>query len=103
MREELAHLFFHLLDCKVLTGILVYLVGKLCAVVNHLLHSHILLKLAILVAVDAVILTAAAVGVCPFVIVSQRHSATLTEILFHVIFPQRYKLFPERASDSEFL
>lgn len=83
MREELAHLFFHLLDCKVLTGILVYLVGKLCAVVNHVLHSHILLKLAILVAVDAVIFVWRAIGICTDDFICERHSATLTEFHFH--------------------
>ena len=56
MREELAHLFLHLLDCGILTGIFVYLVGELGAVVYHLLHSHILLELTVLVTVDAVIL-----------------------------------------------
>ena len=52
MREELAHLFLHLLDCEILTGVFVYLAGELCTVVNHLLHSHILCELTVLVGVS---------------------------------------------------
>lgn len=63
MREELAHLLLHLLNCQILTGILVYHIGELCAVVNHLLHSHILRKPAILVAVNTVILIGCTVGI----------------------------------------
>lgn len=86
MREELAHLLFHLLDCKILTGVFVYLLGELGAVVYHLLHSHILRELAILVAVDAVILVLCAIGIRAFVVVSQRHSTALTKFHFHCHF-----------------
>ena len=56
MREELAHLLLHLFDCEVLSGVLVYLISELGAVVYHLFHSHILHELAVFIAVDAVIL-----------------------------------------------
>ena len=86
MREELAHLLFHLLDCKVLTGVFVYLVGELGAVVNHLLHSHILRELAVLVAVDAVIFIGRAIRICAEDFIGERHSAALTEFHFHCYF-----------------
>lgn len=42
-------------------------------------------ELAIFVAIDAVIKIATSIGVCPTIIVGQRHAATLAEFLFHVI------------------
>ena len=54
MREEPAHLLFHLFDSEILPRVPVYLVGKLSAVVNHLLHCHVLRELAVFVAVNAV-------------------------------------------------
>lgn len=42
-------------------------------------------ELAIFVAIYAVIKIATSIGVCPTVVVDQRHAATLAEFLFHVI------------------
>ena len=53
MREELAHHFLCLFYCQILSQLFVDFIGELGAVVNHLLHSHILCELAVLVAVDA--------------------------------------------------
>ena len=54
-RKELAHHFLCLFSCQVLSRLLVDFLRELGAVVNHLLHSHILRKIAVLVAVDAII------------------------------------------------
>ena len=83
MRKELAHLFLHLLDCEILTGAFVYLAGELCTVVNHLLHSHILCELTVLVAVSAVIFIERAIGIRAEDFICERHSAALTEFHFH--------------------
>lgn len=83
MREEPAHHFFRLLYGKVLSGLTVYLVGELRAVIDHLLHSHILRELAVLIAVDAVIFIGCAIGIRAADFIRERHSATLTELLFH--------------------
>ena len=86
MREELAHLLFHLLDCKILTGVFVYLVGELGAVVYHLLHSHVLRELAVLVTVDAEIFVGRAISIRTEDFTCERHSAALTEFHFHCFF-----------------
>ena len=83
MRKELAHLLFHMFDREILAGILVYLVGKLCAVVYHLPHSQILHELTVLVAVDTVILIWRAIRICAEDFVGERHTAALTEFHFH--------------------
>ena len=83
MWEKLAHLLFHLLDCKILTGVFVYLVSELGTVVYHQLHRHILSKLAVLVAVDAVIFVWRAIGIRAEYFVCKRHSAALTKFHFH--------------------
>ena len=85
MREKLAHLLFHLLDCKILTGVFIYLVSELGTVVYHLLHSHILCELAVLVAVYAVILVGRTIGICAEDFICKRHSAALTEFHFHYL------------------
>lgn len=54
-------------------------------IIIYLLHSHILRKLAVLVAVDAVIFIGRPVGIRAFVVFIERHSAALTEFLFHVV------------------
>ena len=87
MGEELTHHFFCLFLCQVLPRLLVYLVSKLNAVVDHLLHSHGLSEFAILIAIDAVILVLSAVGTRSFVVIGQRHTATLAEFRFHCHFP----------------
>lgn len=86
MRKKLAHLLFHLLDCKILTGVFIYLVSELGTVVYHLLHRHVLSKLTVLVAVDAVIFVWRAIGIRTEHFVCKRHPATLTEFHFHCFF-----------------
>ena len=53
---------------------------------NHLFHRTILYKLAILIAVHAVIFVLRAVGIRTEDFFSERHSATLTKSLFHTFF-----------------
>ena len=53
---------------------------------NHLLHRALLQELAILVANDAILFVLTAVGICAKDFIGERHSAALTEFLFHVFF-----------------
>ena len=85
MWEELAHLLFHLFDSEILTGVPVYLVGELSAVVDHLLHCHVLRELAVFVAVDAVILIWCTIGIRADDIICERHSAALTKFHIHLV------------------
>ena len=85
MWEEPAHLLFHLFDSEILTGIPVYLVGKLSAVIYHLLHCHVLRELSGFVAVNTVILVLCDVGIRAEYIICERHSAALTEFHIHVV------------------
>lgn len=83
MREELAYPLLHLLDCEVLTRVHVDFIRELRAMVNHLLHSHILRELALLVAIDAVIFVWSAIGIRAENFICKRHAAALTEFHFH--------------------
>lgn len=85
MREELAHLLLHLLDCEITARLSVDFIGELGAVVYHLLHSYVLRELAVLIAVDAVILVGRSIRICAENLVCERHSATLTEFHFHIV------------------
>lgn len=85
MREEPAHLLFHLFDSEILPRVPVYLIGKLSAVVNHLLHCHVLRELAVFVAVDAVILIWCTTGIRADDIIYERHSAALTKFHIHIV------------------
>ncbi len=85
MREELTHLLLHLFDSEILTGVPVYLIGELSAVVNHLLHCHILNELTVLVAVDTVIFIGCAIRICAEDFVGERHSAALTIFHIHIV------------------
>jgi hypothetical protein len=49
----------------------------------HLIHRAVLGELAILVAIDAIILIFASIGIGAEDFVSERHSAALTKLLFH--------------------
>ena len=62
----------------------VYLVHKLGAVLDHLVHRALLLELAILIAVDAVIFILASIGIGTHDFLGERHSAALAEFLFHM-------------------
>ena len=86
MRKELTHHFLCFFLCQVLSGQTVYLVGELSAVVNHLLHCHILRELAVLVAVNAVILVWRTIGIRAVYLICERHSAALAKFLFHIVF-----------------
>ena len=85
MWEKLTHLLLRLFDREILTRVLVYLIDELSAVVNHLLHCHILRELAVLVAVDAIILVWCAIGIRAEHFICERHSAALTEFHFHIV------------------
>ena len=84
MREELPHHLFSLFYGQILPRLLVNFIRELGTVVNHLFHSDILQELPVLVAIHAVILAQRAIDICAFVVVSQRHTATLTEFYFHI-------------------
>jgi len=63
----------------------VYFISESGAEINHLLHSYVLREFAVFIAIDAVVIITATIGVRTFVIVGKRHSATLTEFMFHII------------------
>ena len=49
----------------------------------HLAHCELLGELTVFVAIRAIILATASIGICPPVLISQGHTATLTKLLFH--------------------
>ena len=79
------HAFVFLL-AEVLTGVLVVIFHKLCAELHHLLHSEVAGERAVFVAIDAVLLVLAAVGVGAEDLIGERHSAALAKLLlfFHI-------------------
>ena len=64
---------------------LIHSIDELCAMLNHLIHSHLLQEFSILVAVLTIILIFTPIGICTENFLCKRHSATLTKFLFHII------------------
>lgn len=83
---ELSHHIFDLFHSHILPRLPVYLIGELGAMLDHLLHCHVLREPTVLVAPDTIILIAITVSVRSLTVVSQRHTATLTKFLFHIVF-----------------
>lgn len=81
--EKLAIPLLYLLLSEVLAGMTVHLIGKLGAVINHLLHSKVLCELSLLEAIDTIVGIGGAVGVGAQHIGGEWHAATLTKFLFH--------------------
>jgi hypothetical protein len=52
----------------------------------HLIHCAVLGELAILIAIDAIILVFASIGIGAKDFIGKRHSATLAKLLFHYLF-----------------
>ena len=63
-------------------------VNKLSAMLNHIFHRALLKEFSVPVAIHAIIFVLTTVGVCTEHLVSQWHSATLTE--FHCFFHISY-------------
>ena len=81
----MSHHLFRLFYGHIFPGPFVYLIGELGAVLNHLLHRHVLRELTIHVTIVAVIIITATIGICSFVIICKRHTAALTKFLFHIL------------------
>ena len=50
---------------------------------NHLAHRAVLQELAVLIAIHTIVFVLAAIGIGAEDFIGERHSATLTEFLFH--------------------
>ena len=83
MREVHLHLanVFFLRDG--LRQALVDLVHKLGTMLYHLIHRAVLQELAVLIAIHAIILIFASIGIGAKDFIGERHSAALTKLLFH--------------------
>ena len=82
-REILAEFHLVLFAGKALAGILVEFFYKLRTEFDHLFHREVTGEGAVLVAVDAVFVTLAAIGVRAQDFRRKRHSAALTKFHFH--------------------
>ena len=71
-----------LLATEILAGVLVVLLHELGAELHHLFHGEVAGEGTVLIAVDAVLLVLASVGVRAEKFWGERHSAALTEICF---------------------
>ncbi len=86
---QVREIHFHLADILLpgdgLRHTLFDLIDKLSAMLNHLVHRAVLQELAVLVAIDAIVLILTAVGIGAEQILGERHSAALTKFLFHIL------------------
>ena len=83
MWEEHLHLSYGLLAGHLVLAVLIDFLDKLRSVVNHFFHCTLLCKLSIFIAVFAVFLGLASIGISAVVVhVIERHSAALTKSLF---------------------
>ena len=62
-REEFFHTGNGFLFSEIHSGILVEFVGELCTMFYHFVHSAVLCKIAVLVAIGAIFLVEATVGI----------------------------------------
>ena len=100
--KVLTHRFNVLLPGDRCRQILVHFIHELRAELDHLFHRAIHCELAILIAVDAIVFIPGAIGIRALCLLSQRHPATLTKLLFHscsVCFCKGTKFFQIPARD----
>ena len=90
MREVHLHLSDVLFFRNRLLQPFINFIGKLSAMLNHLVHCAVLQELAVLIAIYAVIRVFTPVGVRSEDLLCERHSAALAKFLFHTIFIIRF-------------
>lgn len=82
---KLAQYFLVFAAGELLAGVFVVFVYKHRAILYHFFHGEVARKGSVLIAVDAVVLALAAVGVSTQNLFGKRHSAALTKFLFHSV------------------